>query len=122
MELKLDKKGFGMIEYTVLIVIVMVALYFMRGQIQGAFFGRWKTAGDSFGVGRQYDPGRTNECSYFNDFDTNTGIATGDGFWYDQRCFENIRSRCAVGDTVCEKKLIKDNCVQGTACVKETGI
>src|SRR3989338_9750884 len=57
-----NKRATAVIEYTALLVIIMlVFLSFQKYVIRG-FAGRWKEAGDAFGYGRQYDPVKTTEC------------------------------------------------------------
>jgi len=67
-----------------LVIIILTALYWMKGPIVRAFYGRWKTIGESFAFGRQYDPKRTVECAR----------DTASGTWYDERCFDNGRRAC----------------------------
>ena len=80
-------RGRSIIEYAVLVIIILTALYFMKGPILHALYGRWKTAGDSFAFGRQYDPKGTSACTHVTLSD-NTGI------WYDERCFDSRRGAC----------------------------
>ena len=47
------------IEYAVLIAIVVAALLGMSVYTKRALMGRWREAGDTFGSGRQYEPGVT---------------------------------------------------------------
>ena len=93
--------GSAVMEYAVFIIIILMALYFMKTPILRAFHGRWKTAGDSFAFGRQYDPKGTAACTR----DTATRR------WYDERCFDNRRSVCdtQAGDAAiaaCERGII----------------
>ncbi|MDO8675279.1 MAG: hypothetical protein Q7K71_04080 [Candidatus Omnitrophota bacterium] len=92
-------RGRAVIEYALLIAIILAALFWMKGPIVRAFYGRWKTAGDSFAFGRQYDPKRTVECAH----DTATRT------WYDERCFDNGRRACvtAVDVAACEAGIIQ---------------
>ena len=80
----LGASGHAVIEYAVFIIIILTALYFMKGPILHAFYGRWKATGDSFAFGRQYDPKGTTACTH----DTNSDV------WYDERCFDNQRGPC----------------------------
>ena len=93
-------RGRAVIEYAVLIIIILTALYWMRPQIVRAFYGRWKTVGDSFAFGRQYDPKRTIECAHY----ASTNLTT----WYDERCFDSGRRACvtAVDVAACEEGII----------------
>ncbi len=53
------RKGFLALEYAVLIVIVIAALVGISIYLKRALSGRWRTVGDTFGYGRQYEPGVT---------------------------------------------------------------
>ena len=52
-------RGMSVIEYSVLIVAVAVALLGMSVFLKRAVSGRWKQSADIFGFGRQYAPGNT---------------------------------------------------------------
>ncbi len=97
-----NKNGRAVIEYAVLIVIILAALFWMKGPIVRAFYGHWKTAGDSFAFGRQYDPKRTVECAHYS-LPDNTWV------WADERCFDAGRPACAdAADTAaCEAAVIQ---------------
>lgn len=49
----------SMVEYCVLITVVVAALIGMQIYLKRAICGRWKTNGDAFGFGRQFDPAST---------------------------------------------------------------
>lgn len=53
------RRGSLAIEYTVLIAIVVAALLGMQVYVKRAICGRWRAAADTFGHGRQYEPGVT---------------------------------------------------------------
>lgn len=102
---RVKQSGRAVIEYALLITIILAALFWMKGPIVRAFYGRWKNAGDSFAFGRQYDPKRTVECAH----------DTASRTWYDERCFDNGRRACsaAVNAAACEAGVIQscaDNC------------
>lgn len=44
------------IEYAVLLAVVVAALIGMSVYTMRALSGRWRTVGDTFGYGRQYQP------------------------------------------------------------------
>jgi len=54
-------KGFLAMEQAVLITVVVAALVGMSFYIKRALSGKWRDVGDSFGFGRQYEPGVTEE-------------------------------------------------------------
>ena len=55
------RKGALAIEYAVLVAGVVAALLGMQTYIKRAICGRWRAAADTFGHGRQYEPGVTVE-------------------------------------------------------------
>lgn len=70
------KKAVSTIEYIALIVILLSAYLVMQRYVIGGFAGRWKSVGDSFGYGRQYDPAKTTECLW----------SEADNKWYNPIC------------------------------------
>ncbi len=70
-------------------MIIIGALFVFKDYLLGAFYGRWKNVGDSFGLGRQYDAQRTTACAF--DHEANT--------WYDESCYDNARVVC---DSECQ--------------------
>lgn len=101
------KRGASMVEYMMLFVIVLGALYVFQTYISRAMNGRWKTTGDSFGMGRQYQSGRTTDCSYVQ-------IDADHGVWVDMACYQQAVTSCKPGDIPCEdakkSKCHKDYC------------
>ena len=55
----LRQRGQSAIEYAALIGIVVAALVGMSVYTKRALMGKWRQAGDTFGHGRQFEPGRT---------------------------------------------------------------
>lgn len=55
------RRAFTTLEYAVLIAIVVAGLIGMSVYIKRALSGKWRDAADSFGSGRQYEPGVTTE-------------------------------------------------------------
>ena len=55
------RQGNIAIEYAVLAVVVIAALLGMSVFWMRALSGNWRQVGDSFGQGRQYEPGATTE-------------------------------------------------------------
>lgn len=55
----LKRKGFSILEYTILVVAVLAALIVMRSYLQRAIMGRYRETADAFGFGRQFDPANT---------------------------------------------------------------
>jgi len=56
---KTKNKGSLSIEYALLIAVVIAALVGMSVYFIKALSGRWRQAADTFGSGRQYEPGKT---------------------------------------------------------------
>ncbi|MFC1675073.1 hypothetical protein ACFL1K_04240 [Candidatus Omnitrophota bacterium] len=57
--MKNTRRAMMTIEYTFLIIIIVVALIGMSIYLKRALSGSWRGVGDSFGHGRQYEPGAT---------------------------------------------------------------
>ena len=49
------RRGGFSIEYAVLIAVVSAAVLGMSVYVQRALAGRWRSVGDTFGQGRQYE-------------------------------------------------------------------
>lgn len=52
-------RGFLAIEYAFLIAIVVASLIGMSIYLKRSIIGKWREAADTFGFGRQYEPGVT---------------------------------------------------------------
>ena len=59
MMMRMRKKGFLAIEYTVLVAIVVGAFFGIYAYFRRAISGRWRAQVDAFGYGRQYEPSVT---------------------------------------------------------------
>ena len=57
------QRAFSTIEYALLIAVAVAALITMSVYIKRAVSGRFKDTADSFGFGRQYEPGVTIEIT-----------------------------------------------------------
>jgi Flp pilus assembly pilin Flp len=54
------KKGVALLEYSILVSALILALIAVQTTLRRALSSRWKAAADgTFGSGRQYDPGTT---------------------------------------------------------------
>lgn len=53
------RRGFSSLEYVVLAAVVAAALTSLAVYTKRALMGKWRTVGDTFGHGRQYEPGVT---------------------------------------------------------------
>jgi len=52
-------RGQSAIEYTVLIAVAVAALLSLSIYTKRSLMGRWRSIGDTFGYGRQFEPGVT---------------------------------------------------------------
>ena len=69
-------QGAAVIDYLGLLMFILIALFLFQQYIVRGLSGKWKSAGDSIGVGRQYDP---------RDYGAQgTGGGTEDCFWDDE--------------------------------------
>ena len=75
-----NRRAQSTLELVTMIVILIVTILAFRKYIVRAIDARYKTAGDSFGYGRQYDPKTTLTCKFDYEY-TQT--------WYSEECFEN---------------------------------
>lgn len=73
------KKGQNTMEFMTVFVLIIGAFLVFGKYISRALNGRWKSTGDMWSHGRQYDPDLTKECSWDEQY--------GQG-WYDRKCFE----------------------------------
>lgn len=53
------RRGGFIIEYAVLTAVVTAALIGMAFYVKRGLAGRWRDGADTFGFGRQYEPGKT---------------------------------------------------------------
>ena len=67
------------LEYVLLITIILGAILVTQKYIVRGFAGRWKQVGDTFGLGRQYDPRVTKECVWSGE---------PQNLWYNPDCLE----------------------------------
>jgi hypothetical protein len=96
------KKAFAIMEYFVLFVILMTAFLTFKDYILRGMAGKWKSAADQFGHGRQYHPTDSVECAYESFF--NPVANTYSGTWYDVTCVEN--KGCPPGNDSCHQQAI----------------
>lgn len=90
-----QNKGFAIMEYMVVLMILVGAMFVFKDYIIRGITGRWKSTSDQMGFGRQYEPQDTVECSYDYEF--------GQG-WYDVTCFDN--KGCAYNNKSCKQSAI----------------
>lgn len=90
--------GFSTIEYIALVLFILGAFLVFQNYLVRGFSGRWKSLGDTFSHGKQYDPrpygargsgGGTLDCFW----DQETGV------WVSEDCFrQNCNCRMDPGD------------------------
>ncbi len=90
----INNRAVTIVEYVMLVVVIVGALYVMKPYISRAFHGRWKATGDAFGFGRQYQAGRTFDCTYYQ-------LNPDYGVWYDDACYAQAIVSCGPGLTPC---------------------
>jgi hypothetical protein len=114
------KRAASVIEYVVLFVMFLTAIFLMQKHIARALFGRWRDLGDSFGQGEQYNPSTTLECGRYV---PHTTTGWGSEIWYLQECykccmdtneecpdFSGDEAVCRAKDTALKQR---DCCAQG---------
>lgn len=94
------KKGQSLLEYTILIIFILIVFLAFQKYIVRGLSGRWKSSADALGYGRQYDPNKTIECIAFN--------AT---VWYEATCYED---NCDC-QTILANTTTCEDCVAGCA-------
>lgn len=92
MKIFVFEKGFSIVEYLVVLVILVGTMALFKDYIIRGIAGRWKTTSDQIGHGRQFHPTDTVECAFDQEF--------GQG-WYDVICVEN--RGCPPGNKSCER-------------------
>ena len=111
----IHQRGQATIEFMALIVFVMGAFLFFQKYIAQGFNGRWVRTGDTMGSGRLYDPKKTLECAYSEDYDT----------WYSVSCYEqnhcdcfSIRVTCGSSDCNQNKNNDCQQCINNCSVQK----
>lgn len=59
MAMRRVRRGSAVLEYAALIVVVVAGMLSMAIVMKRSLAGQWRGVGDSFGHGRQYEPGVT---------------------------------------------------------------
>jgi len=62
------KKAIALLEYIALILFIVLAFISMQSYLKRAIAGNWRSLGDTFGFGRQYEEGVTNVYTDYSDF------------------------------------------------------
>ncbi len=95
------KKGQGLLEYSVLMIIIIAALLVTSNYVKRGIQGRWKSTVDDFGD--QYDPRTVNgKMTYATNSTSNSTISTGSdtGGTWTLREDRSISSESTTGNTV----------------------
>ena len=87
-ELRL-KRASSIVEYMLVLMFLLGTVFVFQGYILRGFAGRWKSVGDVFGGGRQYDPKAFNEGGTLECFFYSTNQDSGAGYWVATRCYED---------------------------------
>ena len=78
-----QRNGSSVLEYSMVIAVVLLALLAFHRYIYRAMAGKWKEAGDTFGYGKQYDPEKTTDC----------GFSPISNVWYEMNCADSCESQ-----------------------------
>ena len=97
------KTGVSALEYTLLISVILFTILSFQKYLVRGFAGRWKVAGDTFGFGKQYDPQKTIECTYSEDYNK----------WYDKACYDEKWNDPNTGYANCVRACAGD-CTYGS--------
>lgn len=86
-------QGIATLEYIVVVLVLMAVFTSMAYMLPRIMASRWKTAADTFGLQKQYDPKKTVECGYY------------EGVWYEATCFKREYDR--IYKSSCSSKAIE---------------
>ncbi len=104
-----NKKAISAVEYTILFIIVLMALLAGQKYILRGIAGHWKSVGDSFGEGRQFDPRATTECVW----------ADEQSRWYEPTCYDTCYNDPEAGYDASVSTCMND-CLNGySECVDD---
>ena len=95
----LHNKAVSTFEYIVFITIFLIAFLFMQKYFVRGYAGRMKDAGDSFGMGWQYNEEVTIECE-MGPFDNSWYSAAGDEPGNYRKCYRKCYKYCMLHNPV----------------------
>jgi|GEM_PF-4639915 len=115
--------GSSVIEYIVLSVIVISTIFMMKDPIIRGVSSKYKSSGDSFAFGRQYNPRRTTVCrqdviNYDSAGNPNMGPFYDEDCYYAKVMGPNGCPQCNPEDINCLncEDAIKVQCSNGSYC------
>ena len=88
-----NRRAMVTIEYIVLLIIILFSIFLFRKYLTHGLSGKFKSVGDSFGMGRQFDPAQSTQCAFDSELQR----------WYDTVCYENL---CKTMDRDCARRAI----------------
>ena len=103
-QLSSKRQAQSTLEYISLVIFLLVAFFVFQKYILQAFMGRWKGAGEIFGLGMRYAPGVTNICAFDYVYHNS---------WYNETCYDE---KCDCFTTKQTNATCKD-CILG--CVTD---
>lgn len=78
------KRAQSILEYIVFISVLMMGFIVMQRFFAQGIYGKWKSAGDQLGYGRQYEYNLTDECTLETRYHE-----PEEQIWYEPNCFKN---------------------------------
>ncbi|MEI6437115.1 MAG: hypothetical protein WCO69_00020 [Candidatus Omnitrophota bacterium] len=112
-------KGFAVMEYILLLLVIIGGLTVFRGYFQRAYYGQMATTSETFAYGRQYSPDDTIACA----FDDKASV---NGVWYSEACYDHLfaQRNCKSSGSGCGNQLMLDctaGCFNSQANVSNQG-
>jgi hypothetical protein len=98
--IRMGQRAFTVLEYVILIVVFIGAIYAFQPYVQRGIQGQYRKAGESFGFLRQYNPGASLDCVIDPALDIS----------YSQACFNNKVT--ALDCTKKDTKEMYDGCIE----------
>ena len=101
------RRGVSSVEYAAMVLLIIAGMVVMQKYVLRSMAGHWKSVGDSFGFGRQYDPAKTKECMY--DMTVNKWIGVG--------CFDSCIKACDSSFGVGANLVCETACHTNPGCI-----
>jgi hypothetical protein len=102
-----SNNGANILEYIALILIIVSAYIVMKEVISRGLFSKYKSSGESFAFGRQYDPKTTTVCKE-DVVSFNPDGSAGETIMYDEDCYHARVSR-PVSEGGCNQCMPNDD-------------
>jgi hypothetical protein len=98
------RRGMAVMEYAILIIIIVLAFLATGSYVNRIFSGYWRSMGDTFGFGKQYEEGVTTciplagDCSEWGDQACCSGLSCNTTT---HTCCINLQENCSANPTMC---------------------